>query len=59
MPIQPPQPQDNQAIIVIALIAAGLCVAYWRVALRMIVIILIALAVLGIIAALHGLHIAS
>ena len=59
MPIQPPQPQDNQAIVMIVLIAAGLCVAYWRVALRMIVIILVALAVLGMIASLHSLHIGS
>jgi hypothetical protein len=59
MPIQPPQPQDNQAIVVIVLIIAGLCVAYWRMALRMIVIIFIALAVLGMIAGLHSLHIAG
>jgi hypothetical protein len=59
MHIQPSQPQDNQAIIVIVLITASLCVAYWRVALRMIVIIFIALAVLGVIAGLHSLHIAS
>ena len=59
MPIQPPQPQNNQAIVVIVLIIVGLCVAYWRVALRMIVIIFIALAVLGMIAGLHSLHIAS
>jgi hypothetical protein len=44
---------------VIVLIIVGLCVAYWRVALRMIVIILIALAVLGMIASLHSLHIGS
>jgi hypothetical protein len=57
MLIQPPQLWDNQALIVIVLIAVSFCVIYWRVAFRIIVIILIALVVLGIIAGLHGIHI--
>lgn len=53
MPIQPPQPQDNQAIAVIVLIIAGICVRYWRTALLMFAIVLIALIVLGVIAEVH------
>ena len=56
MPVPSPQPQDNQAIVMFVLLLAALCVIYWRTALRMIAIILIALAVLGLIAGLHGLH---
>jgi hypothetical protein len=56
MPVPSPQPQDNQAILVIVLFLAALCVVYWRTALRLIAIILIALAVYGVIAGLHGLH---
>lgn len=44
-----PQTQDSQAILVVVLFVACLCVAYWRTAIRVIVIILVALAVFGII----------
>ncbi len=56
MPTPAPQPQDSQAIIVVVLILACLCVVYWRTALRVIAIILIAFAIYGVIAGLHGLH---
>ena len=56
MTIPSPQPQDNQAIVVVVLFLAAFCVIYWRTALRIIAIILIALAVLGFIAGLHDLH---
>jgi hypothetical protein len=56
MPVPSPQPHDNQAILVIVLFIAALCVVYWRTALRVIAVILIALAVLGLVAGLHGLH---
>ncbi len=56
MPVPSPQPQDNQAIVMIVLFLTVLCVIYWRTALRMIAIMLIALAVLGLIAGLHSLH---
>jgi hypothetical protein len=56
MPVPSPQPHDNQAIVVIVLFIAALCVVYWRTALRVIAVILIALAVLGLVAGLHGLH---
>lgn len=44
-----PQAQDSQAILVVVLFVACLCVAYWRTAIRVIAIILVALAVFGII----------
>jgi hypothetical protein len=56
MPVPSPQPHDNQAIVVIVLFIAALCVVYWRTALRVIAVILIALAVLGLITGFHGLH---
>ena len=49
MPIQPPQPQDNAGIVVIVLIAAALCVRYWRIAIPLIVIAALAVTVLGLI----------
>ena len=57
MLIQSPQSWDNQALIMIVLIAVSFCVIYWRMLRQIIVIILIALVVLGIIAGLHGIHI--
>jgi hypothetical protein len=49
MPIQPPQPQDNAGIVVIVLIAAAICVRYWRIAIPLIVIAALTLTILGII----------
>jgi hypothetical protein len=49
MPIQPPQPQDNAGIIVIVLVAAALCVRYWRIAIPLIVIAALTVTILGII----------
>jgi hypothetical protein len=63
--MQPPAPQpgDAQGVVVGVLFIVGLSVAYWRMALKMLVIILISvavlsviLAVLGVIDALHSLH---
>jgi ABC-type multidrug transport system fused ATPase/permease subunit len=56
MPVPPTQPGDNQAIIMVVTLVAILCVIYWRMALRVVAIILIATTVLGVIASLHGLH---
>lgn len=56
MPVQP-QPQDTQAIALVILIIVGLCVAHWKVALRVFAIGLIALAILGTVAGLHALNI--
>jgi hypothetical protein len=52
MPV-PSTPHDSHAIIVVVLIIAALCVIYWRLAIRLFVIMLIALAVYGAIAGLH------
>ncbi len=57
MPVPPTNPQDTQAAIaVVAAIAAGFCVAYWRTALRLILIAVLALAVYG---AVVGIHVVS
>lgn len=56
MHVPAPQPQNSRAIAVIVFFAAALCVRYWRTALRLIVIAIIALAMLGLIAGLHGIH---
>ena len=56
MPIQPPQPQDNAGIVVIVLIAAALCVRYWRIAIPLIVIAVLTLTVLGIIEGLSAFY---
>lgn len=58
MPVPAPQPHDNQAIVVIVLFVAALCVRYWVAALRVILIVVIALAVLGLFAGLHDMHLA-
>jgi hypothetical protein len=54
MPVPPTSPQDNNAILVIVLLVAGLCTIYWRITLRLIAIGLIALAAYGLIVSLHG-----
>ena len=50
------QPQDIQAIAVFAVLIGSLCVIYWRNALRIFLIALIALAIYGAVLAIHGLH---
>jgi len=56
MPLSSPQPQDGQAIIIVVILIAILSVIYWRIALRVIAIIFVALSILGVVAGLHGLH---
>jgi hypothetical protein len=53
MPIPPSNPQDTQAAIAV-LIAAFLCVIYWRTALRVILIVVIALAIYGAVIGIDG-----
>jgi hypothetical protein len=53
MPVPPSNPQDTQAAIAI-LIAACLCVTYWRTALRVIIIVVIALAIYGAVMGIDG-----
>ncbi len=56
MPIPPPgNPQGTQAAIAILItIVACLCVAYWRMALRVILVVLIALAIYGAVVGIEG-----
>ena len=56
MPIQPPQPQDNAGIVVIVLIAAALCVRYWRIAIPLVAIATLTLTVLGVIEGLSAFY---
>jgi hypothetical protein len=52
MPV-PSTPEDSRAIIVLILILATLGVIYWRLAIRLLVIVMIAMAVYGVVATLH------
>lgn len=55
MPVPPTNSQDSQAAIaVLAVIAAGFCVAYWRIALRVILVAVLAFAVYGAVVGIHG-----
>jgi hypothetical protein len=56
MPIQPPQPQDNAGIVVIVLIAAALCVRYWRIAIPLVAIAALTVTVLGVIEGLNAFY---
>jgi hypothetical protein len=54
MPVPPTSPQDTQAAItVLAVIVAGFCVVYWRTALRVILIAVLALTVYGAVVGIH------
>jgi len=55
MPLSPSNPQHIQAVITVLIaIAAWLCVAYWRIALRVILVALIGLAIYGAVAGVEG-----
>ena len=55
MPLPPSNPQHIQAVIAVLIaIAVWLCVAYWRLALRVILVVLIGLAVYGAVAGVEG-----
>ena len=56
MPIQPPQPQDNAGVVVVVVIAAALCVRYWRIAIPLIAIAALAFTVLGVIDGLDAFY---
>jgi len=56
MPIQPPQPQDNAGIVVIVVIAAALCVRYWRIAIPLVAIAALTVTVLGVIEGLNAFY---
>jgi len=55
MPVPPTNPQDTQAVIVVFVaIAAGFCVVHWRIALRAIIILVLAFAIYGAVVGIHG-----
>jgi hypothetical protein len=55
VPVPPSNPQNTQAVIVVLIaLTACLCVAYWRTALRVILVILIALAIYGAVVGIEG-----
>ena len=55
MPVPPTNPQHIQAVIAVLIaITAWLCVAYWRIALRVIFVVLIGLAIYGAVAGVEG-----
>jgi small-conductance mechanosensitive channel len=55
MPVPPSNPQDTQAAIAVLItITACFCVAYWRTALRIILIVVIAVTVFGAVAGIDG-----
>ena len=56
MPAIPSDPPDIQSVTVVAVIVASLCVIYWRIALRLVAVALIALAIYGAILITYGLR---
>lgn len=56
MPVPSNQPQGTQMTLVVITFLACLCVVYWRTALWVIVVALVAPAIYGAITGLHGLH---
>ena len=55
MSVPPASPQDPRAAIaVLVAIAAIFCVVYWRIALRLILILVLAFAIYGAVAGVHG-----
>jgi hypothetical protein len=49
-------PPDIQAIAILAVLIGSLCVIYWRIALRLLAIALIALAIFGSVLVIYGFH---
>ena len=55
MPLPLNNPQHIQAVIAVLIaITAWTCVAYWRIALRVILVVLIGLAIYGAVAGVEG-----
>ncbi len=55
MPVPTSNPQDTQvAIAVLIAISACLCVAYWRTALKVVLVILLALTIYGAVVGIEG-----
>lgn len=56
MPAIPSHTPDIETVTVVAILIASLCVIYWRTALRLIAIALVALAIYGAVLAFYGLY---
>jgi hypothetical protein len=56
MPAIPTHPPDVQAVAVVVMAISSLCVIYWRITLRLVAIVLIALAIYGAVLVFYGLH---
>ncbi len=55
MPVPPTNPQDTHAAIAVLIaVVACLCVAYWRTALKVVLVILLALTIYGAVVGIEG-----
>jgi len=55
MPVPTSNPEDTQAAIAVLIaISACLCVAYWRTALKVVLVILLALTIYGTVVGIEG-----
>lgn len=56
MAVSPSNAQDTLTVIAVLIgVVACICVAYWRTALKVILIMAVALAVFGVVAVIYGL----
>ena len=56
MPATPTHAPDIEAVTTAIIAISSLCVIYWRIALRLVAITLIALAIYGAVVVFYGLH---
>lgn len=56
MPAMPTHTPDIQAVTTAVIAISSLCVIYWRIALRLVAIALIALVIYGAVLVSYGLH---
>jgi hypothetical protein len=56
MPAMPTHPPDIEAVTIAVIAISSLCVVYWRIALRLVAIALIAAAIYGAVLVFYGLH---
>lgn len=56
MPAMPTHTPDIEAVTTAVIAISSLCVIYWRIALRLVAIALIALVIYGAVLVFYGLH---
>jgi hypothetical protein len=56
MPAIPTQTPDVQAVTMVIIAISSLCVIYWRMALRIVAVALMALTIYGAVLVFYGLH---